>query len=122
MKSVALLVALFALSTGCTAANKAVARTVLDVARSACDLYASQAGLSISDVCATEQQLAPFIDSILAAQAAASSQRAGGCGAGASAPAPSAAPVEAPAAPPVAPAAPAATPAPAAAPAAPAAK
>lgn len=78
-----LLVSIFATLPACTAQDKAIARTVLDVARNACELYATQAGLTAKDVCETEEQLRPFIDSILAAQAAASAQRAGTCGVGA---------------------------------------
>ena len=77
MKKLATLVALIALSS-CTLAQKEAAKTVLDVARNACSLYAAQTGVSVQDVCATEEQLRPFIDSILAAQRAAGAQRTAG--------------------------------------------
>lgn len=71
------LITLLALS-GCTLAQKEVAKTVLDIARNACSLYAAQTGVTVQDVCATEEQLRPFIDSILAAQRAAGAQRTAG--------------------------------------------
>lgn len=77
-------IVLAALTLGCTAAQKNIAKTVLDVARNACDLYAAQNGLSVKDVCATEEQLRPFVDGFLAAsQAAGSARTAAMSGAGA---------------------------------------
>lgn len=68
---------------GCTncAAIKPFARTALEAARHACAVYAEQTGVTFEDVCKTEKQLQPFIDSILAAQQAAAAQQAGAMGA-----------------------------------------
>jgi len=108
--------------TGCPQI-KPFARTALEAARHACAVYAEQTGVSFKDVCETEEQLRPFIDSILAAQQAAAAQAAGAAGACPECPecekAPEAAPEAKPAPePPAAPAtaAPEATPAPTPAP------
>jgi len=85
MKKLIPLILLLSLS-GCGAIQKEQAKTVLDLARNACALYATQAGLTVKDVCETEEQLRPFIDSILAGHAAAAAQRAGTCNAAAHAP------------------------------------
>jgi len=63
--------------TGCPQ-FKPWARTALEAARHACAAYAEQTGLSFKDVCDTEEKLRPFIDSILAAQAAAAAKGAAG--------------------------------------------
>ncbi len=51
---------------------RSVAKTVNDAARIACEVAFGErpppAGLSIKEICATHQQLAPFIDAILAAR------------------------------------------------------
>jgi hypothetical protein len=115
--------------TGCPII-KPIARTVIDLAREACSMYAEQTGFSVEDACKTEEQLRPFIDAILAGQAAASKQRegTGACGPATTAtpsappvapPAPTTAPVAPPAAPTAAPVAPPATATPAAPPATP---
>jgi hypothetical protein len=79
-----LLISTIALATGCTQMQKDVAKTVLDVARNACDLYATQHGLSVKDVCDTEEKLRPFVDGYLAsAQAAGAARTASMSGAGA---------------------------------------
>lgn len=61
----ALLVAAVA---SCDPQSKSILRTVVDVARSACELFAAEQGLSVSDVCAKEEQVRPFVDSLLAAK------------------------------------------------------
>ena len=109
----ALLLVVALLTTGC-ANFKPIARTVLDVARAGCEMFAAEQGLSISDVCATEKQLQPFVDGLLAAQRQAGVTReAHGAQRCPDAPAPSATPV----APPAPEAAPVPAPAPAPAPA-----
>lgn len=96
MKKLILLLALPLV--GCTAAQKEVAKTVLDIARNACDLYATQHGLSIKDACDTEEKLRPFVDGYLAsAQAAGAARTAGMSGAGAGCPEAPAAEAPAPA-------------------------
>lgn len=67
MKKIVLLIAVVAMTAGC-GNFKPIARTVLDVARAGCEMFAAEQGLSISDVCATEKQLQPFIDGLLAAK------------------------------------------------------
>lgn len=96
--------------TGCPII-KPIARTVIDLAREACSMYAEQTGFSVEDACKTEEQLRPFIDAILAGQAAASKQRegTGACGPTTTA-TPSATPTTAPVAPTTTPVAPPATP------------
>lgn len=67
MKKIFLLIAIVWLTAGC-AQFKPIARTVVDIARGACEMFAAEQGLSISDVCATEKQLQPFVDGLLAAK------------------------------------------------------
>ena len=62
-----LLAVLVILATGC-GSFKPIARTVLDIARAGCEMFAAEQGLSLSDVCATEKQLQPFVDGLLAAK------------------------------------------------------
>jgi len=64
--------------SGC-AQLKPWAKTAIEAARHACAAYATQAGLSFKDVCETEKQLRPFIDAILAAQAAHGAARCPTC-------------------------------------------
>lgn len=64
------------IATGC-AEMKPVARTVNDVARDLCAIfYGKKQGITIDEAarafCATEKQIAPFLDEVLAAE-----QRAG---------------------------------------------
>ena len=122
-----LVLVLVVLLAACTATQRQVARTVVDVARTACELFASeQAGKQKADpeklvreLCATEADLAPWIDSLLSANRLAAAK--GGpapCPAQAPAPPPGPgaveAPKDAPASPPgAAPASPAPTAAPA---------
>lgn len=72
------LVAITALTTltGCPYV-KPIARTALEAARYACQSYAEQTGVSWEDICKTEEQLRPFLDAILAAQAQAAAASAG---------------------------------------------
>lgn len=58
--------------TGC-AAVRPVVRTVLDIATSLCESVAVRSqdrlhGLSVSEWCAIERNLEPFIDAVLAAE------------------------------------------------------
>lgn len=55
--------------------NKDTIKTVLDIARMACEMQAGQTGLNAKDVCATEKQLRPYTDAILAGQSAAAAAR-----------------------------------------------
>lgn len=109
-KLIAPLVVAVALS-GC-ATIKPIAKTVLDVAREACGFYASQTGFSFEDACATEKQLRPFIDAILAAQAAAAAKPTGTCPECAACPTPKEEPKPNPVPPPTAPPVPTSTPIP----------
>lgn len=101
MKKNILLVLLVLPLSGC-AEGKFIAKTVVEVARGACSLFAEEQGLSFKDVCETEEQLRPFVDSILSAKQIAAAKRMGiaapepACSAQTPAPPPSAAPSSSP--------------------------
>jgi hypothetical protein len=57
--------------------NKQAARSVVDVARLACEQWAAEMGAEAQTACATEKQLRPFIDSLFAAKRRASAIRLG---------------------------------------------
>lgn len=97
-----LLIALLVLPLSGCAEWKPIAKTVVEVARGACSLFAEEQGLSFKDVCETEEQLRPFVDSILSAKQIAAAKRMGiaapapDCSAQTPAPAPSAVPTSSP--------------------------